>query len=184
MKLYTKTGDDGTTQLMGGMRVLKNNLRVTAYGEVDELNAAIGVVISGCDDDELVTTLRRIQADLFMLGAKLATPRDKSDEPRIDESHVHRLEQWIDAATDETPSLRNFILPGGTSTAAALHLARTINRRAERVVVDLGEREPVDRCLIVYLNRLSDLLFVLARRANHRAGVPDIVWTAQHGASE
>ena len=184
MKLYTKTGDDGTTQLMGGMRVLKNNLRVTAYGEVDELNAAIGVALSGCDDNELTATLRRIQSDLFMLGAKLATLRKKSDEPRIDQSHVHRLEQWIDAATDETPPLRNFILPGGTSTAAALHLARTINRRAERVVVDLGEQEPVDQCLIVYLNRLSDLLFVLARRANHRAGVPDIVWTAQRGASE
>ena len=184
MKLYTKTGDDGTTQLMGGMRVPKNNLRVTAYGEVDELNAAIGLALSGCDDDELTTTLRRIQSDLFTLGAKLATLREKSDEPRIDQSHVHRLEQWIDAATDETPPLRNFILPGGTSTAAALHLARTINRRAERVVVDLGEQEPVDQCLIVYLNRLSDLLFVLARRANHRAGVPDIVWTAERGASK
>jgi cob(I)alamin adenosyltransferase len=176
MKLYTKHGDDGSTGLIGGTRVPKNDPRVAAYGEVDETNAAIGMVIAGCNDGETAATLRRIQAELFVLGAELATPAGQQPGFRVGESHVTQLEQWIDAASAEVAPLRNFILPGGTTTAAGFHLARTVCRRAERAVVALAQQQPVRQWAIVYLNRLSDLLFALARQANKRSGVEDIPW--------
>jgi len=176
MKLYTKYGDDGSTGLIGGTRVPKNDPRVAAYGDVDETNAAIGVLIANCDDDETVAALRHIQAELFVLGAELATPAGEQPRFRVGESHVKQLEHWIDAASAEVAPLRNFVLPGGTATAAGLHLARTVCRRAERAVVGLAQMQPVGQWAIVYLNRLSDLLFALARQANKRSSVEDIPW--------
>jgi len=178
MRLYTKHGDDGTTGLIGGMRVPKNDARVSAYGEVDETNAAIGEVIATCDDAETAAALRQIQSELFVLGAELATPAGEDPRHRIGEGHIAPLERWIDAASAEAPPLRNFVLPGGTQTAARLHVARTVCRRAERATVALAQQQPVGAWAVVYLNRLSDLLFALARLANHRAGVPDIPWSA------
>lgn len=176
MKLYTKGGDDGTTGLAGGGRVSKTDLRIQAGGEVDETNAAIGVAIARCSDDELALKLQQVQSDLFVLGARLATAQDDKGEMRIDDTHVARLEQWIDTACDEVPALRSFVLPGGSETAAALHLARVVCRRAERTAVALAQKESVERMDLVYLNRLSDLLFAFARQANHRAGIRDIPW--------
>jgi cob(I)alamin adenosyltransferase len=181
MKLYTKSGDDGMTGLFGGQRVAKNDVRVTAYGEVDELNAAIGVVLSEHDDAELGEMLRRIQSDLFVIGALLATPDSKKAPSQFADESVEQLERWIDRACEAVPPLECFILPGGTPSAALLHLARTICRRAERAVVTLTQQQPIDPRIIVYLNRLSDLLFALARRGNHRAGVADIPWVAPRG---
>ncbi len=176
MKLYTKTGDDGSTGLIGGPRVQKDELRVAAYGDVDETNAAIGVVVSACVDPKLVAILQRIQQDLFELGTQLATPTGQTPSLTIAASHVVQLERWIDDASNETPALRNFILPGGTPVAAGFHYARTVSRRAERTVVTLARKEPVGEWAVPYLNRLSDLLFALARVANLRAGVADIPW--------
>jgi cob(I)alamin adenosyltransferase len=178
MRLYTKQGDDGSTGLIGGTRVHKNDPRVDAYGEVDETNAAIGVVIAGCRDDEMVASLRQIQSEMFILGSQLAAAAEGDAPVRIQEEHVAQLERWIDAASAESPPLRNFVLPGGSPTAAALHLARTVCRRAERAVVTLAQQQPVSPTVVIYLNRLSDLLFAWARLANHRAGVPDIPWIA------
>jgi len=184
MKLYTKRGDDGHTDLFGGQRVSKHDLRVSAYGDIDEANAAIGLTIARCDDEQTCETLRRIQSDLFALGAELATPEDKPAQTVINDDHVAQLERWIDEATKETPALRNFILPGGSETAARLQLARTIVRRAERSIVALAECETVRGPAIAYVNRLSDLLFALARRANHRAGVGDIPWIPEDADSD
>ncbi len=176
MKLYTKGGDDGTTGLFGGPRVLKNDLRVTAYGEVDELNAALGVVMTLVTDNVLSVRLRQIQSDLFVVGGELATAAGKSALVAVTMAQAEQLEPWIDEASDAVPPLQNFILPGGTPLSAHLHLARTICRRAERAVVSLTQHEAVNPAVVVYLNRLSDLLFALARWANHRAGVQDIEW--------
>lgn len=176
MKLYTKNGDDGSTGLIGNVRVAKCDGRVDAYGEVDETNAAIGVVIAESTDAKLNANLQRIQADLFMLGAELATPSDQERQCSIRESHVTKLEHQIDEASAISPPMRNFVLPGGHPTAARLHLARTVCRRAERAVVALAEGQPVGECVIPYLNRLSDLLFALARAANTQNGVEDIPW--------
>ena len=181
MRLYTKGGDGGTTALFGGTRVSKHSLRVAACGEVDETNAAIGTVIAKCDDEQTVASLRQIQTDLFIVGAELATPEGGKADPEIGEAHVIQLEQWIDEAQDEAPALRNFVLPGGTATAAGLHLARTVCRRAERGVVALTQQESVGKWVLIYLNRLGDLLFALARQANSRAGVPDTPWIAPRG---
>lgn len=180
MKLYTKGGDDGSTALFGGARVPKNNLRVAAYGDVDETNAAIGLALAaGPDPDpDTAAALRHIQSDLFILGGELATPADKSPHVQLADAHIAQLERWIDEACAETPPLQNFVLPGGAPAAAALHLARTVCRRAERALVTLAQREPVRPAAVIYLNRLSDLLFALARRANHRQNVADIPWIA------
>jgi len=176
MKLYTKQGDDGETSLLGGQRVSKDNLRVTAYGEVDECNAVIGVAAAFCTDDELRGLLQHVQSDLFSLGAMLATPSSHQPAMVVADEDVARLEGWIDAAVAEVPPLQQFVLPGGAPTAAALHMARTVCRRAERAVVTLGESDRVEGVVIRYLNRLSDLLFAWARLANHRAGVADVPW--------
>ncbi len=176
MKLYTKRGDDGHTDLFGGGRVAKDDSRVASYGEVDETNAAVGVALASCADPELISMLRRIQSDLFVLGAELATPAQKQPSMTIGDEDVTRLEQWIDQASDEVQPLRSFILPGGTACAAALHFARTVCRRAERAAVSLAGKEPLRPTVLLYLNRLSDLLFAWARLANHRAAVADIAW--------
>jgi cob(I)alamin adenosyltransferase len=176
MKLYTKTGDDGSTGLFGGPRVPKCDPRVDAYGEVDEANAAIGVALTQCDDVQLEPRLSQIQCDLFVIGAELATPSGHKPPNSIAPLQIADLEQWIDEACGETPPLRTFVLPGGTPIAAALHLARTVSRRAERAVVALSRQEDVSGGVVVYLNRLSDLLFAWARLVNHRAGVADVPW--------
>lgn len=177
MKLYTKNGDDGSTGLIGNVRVTKCDPRVDAYGEVDETNAAIGLVIADCDDKPVVANLQRIQADLFMLGAELATPADQVRQWTIRESHVSALEKQIDEASAVSPPMKNFVLPGGHPTAARLHFARTVCRRAERAVVSLAKEQTIGEWVIPYLNRLSDLLFALARAANTKAGIDDIPWT-------
>ena len=176
-RIYTRTGDRGETGLIGGRRVPKDHLRVEAYGAVDELNAHLGFVRAQTEDAELVALLDDIQHRLFDLGAELATPAGSTDSaPAIDSAEVEQLEHAIDRYQTSLPQLREFILPGGTSLAAALHVARTVCRRAERRLVTLGRKEPVRAGLLQYLNRLSDLLFVLARVANSRAGRSDVVW--------
>jgi cob(I)alamin adenosyltransferase len=182
LKIYTKTGDRGETGLFGGARVPKDDARVEAYGDVDELNSVLGVAVAQLEDEELRAGLRVVQADLFTLGARLATPapedggRDNPWIPRLDEGRVAELERWIDRAEEELEPLQNFVLPGGSAGAAALHLARTVCRRAERRVVSLARAATIDEGVVIYLNRLSDLLFTLARLANHRAGVTDVPW--------
>lgn len=182
MKIYTRTGDAGDTALFGGGRVSKDHHRVAAYGTVDELNAAVGVAVAAVGDDEVRERLGQVQHDLFALGANLATVPAQEDRPRpkgvpeLPLSRVEEMEGWMDGADAELPPLRAFILPGGTSGAAALHFARTVCRRAERAVVHLATLEPVEEGVVVYLNRLSDLLFTFARLENHRSGVGDTEW--------
>ncbi len=176
MKIYTKTGDDGTTGLYGGARVAKDSLRVSAYGAVDETNATIGVAVAGCADQEMIGWLRTIQSDLFVLGGALATPKPNPAVPAIASSRIEELEQLIDRLEAELDPVKWFVLPGGTAVAAALHLARTVCRRAEREVVSLAQTESIETLATVYLNRLSDCLFVMARLANRRAGTADIPW--------
>jgi cob(I)alamin adenosyltransferase len=179
MKIYTKTGDTGETGLWGGQRVPKDTARVQAYGTVDECNAAIGVARAGGAEPGLDAILERIQNQLFVVGSDLATPGEAANIPRIGTEEIAFLEQTIDALELELAPLRQFILPGGTPAAAQLHLARTICRRAERWVVGLARQDSaVSAHVGIYLNRLSDCLFVLARAANARAGVADVPWTS------
>jgi cob(I)alamin adenosyltransferase len=179
VKIYTKTGDSGETALLGGKRVSKADPRVAAYGEVDELNAWLGLVRSIGSDAGLAAMLERIQRDLFAIGARLADPGSKVAnrvaKTAVTGDDVKRLEDWIDLLESEVPVLRRFILAGGSRAGASLHVARTICRRAERAVVGLGT-EHVEPEILVYLNRLSDLLFVMARVANRRDGVPEFEW--------
>lgn len=175
MRIYTKTGDDGTTGLYGGERISKSHLRIQAIGDVDELNAQIGCVRAMMDDVELSERLERIQRNLFAIGADLATPSARGEQ-RFGLAASHPLEMWIDKASDQLPPLKQFILPGGAPAAAALHLARTICRRAERSVVALAAAEEMYREVVIYLNRLSDLLFVWARVENVSTGVEEVVW--------
>lgn len=181
MKIYTKTGDDGTTGLFGGERVSKANLRVHAYGTIDELNSVLGVARALTDDDALDAILAELQNELFVLGADMATPaRPQGDKPttlRMPEGSAARLEGVIDHCEADLAPLRNFILPGGAPAAAQLHLARTVCRRAERVSVEVHNRgTTLNPEILLYLNRLSDLLFVLGRWANHRAGREEVAW--------
>jgi cob(I)alamin adenosyltransferase len=185
MKIYTRTGDSGDTGLFGGGRVPKDDVRVDAYGEVDELNSVMGVAVAALEaaaDVQLADRLRLVQAELFTIGAHLATPAadgggDPGPQiPPLDEGAPERMERWIDEAETEVQPLRSFVLPGGTAAAAQLHLARTVCRRAERRVVTLARGAGIDHRIVVYLNRLSDLLFTLARLANHRAGLADVPW--------
>ena len=181
MPIYTRTGDQGSTGLFGGGRVLKDHPRVSAYGDVDELNAAIGIARATAPTDFADGLLETIQRDLFALGGHLATPDPETvakalERATLSESRIGEFERAIDAADAELPPLRAFVLPGGTSKAAALHLARTVCRRAERSVVRLARESQVPPLFTVYLNRLSDLLFTLARLANHRASVGDVTW--------
>lgn len=171
-KVYTRTGDKGETSLVGGTRVSKASPRVDSYGEVDELNSVIGLARARLSDEEIDALLGKIQNDLFTLGADLASPPE-IDVPRINESFVEALEQASDLYLSELEPLKEFILPGGSEAGAALHLARTVARRAERRVVALAETEEVNSLTVVYLNRLSDLLFILARTVNHREAIPE-----------
>lgn len=181
-RIYTRTGDEGTTSLFGGERVLKAHPRIDAYGTVDEVNALVGQAQAHLTDEtpgaeRLGPLLRRLQEELFILGADLATPQDaKPVVPRIKKSHVEQLEEDIDALSEDIPPLKHFILPGGTVLASTLHQARTVCRRAERLTVKAADLVPLDDAALIYLNRLSDLFFVLARWANHQAGVREDVW--------
>ncbi len=185
MKIYTKTGDRGDTGLFGGERVPKSDLRVEAYGDVDELDSVLGVVRTlelDADVDELVG---RIQCELFDVGAELATaPGEEAKllSPPVGDAEIARLEEAIDRAVVELPELASFILPGGSPAAAHLHVARCVCRRAERHVVALAGTQSVRPEVIRYLNRLSDLLFTWARLANHRAGVDDVPWVGRDRA--
>jgi cob(I)alamin adenosyltransferase len=181
VKIYTRTGDAGETALFGGGRVAKDHPRVEAMGDVDELNAAIGWALTQVEVDKTCERLESLQHELFAIGAELATPppepgRTRPETPDIDSQSILRLERWIDETTAELSELRAFVLPGGTPGAAALHLARTVCRRAERRVVRLGDVDVVRDHVLTYLNRLSDLLFTLARLENKRAGSSDVQW--------
>lgn len=179
MKIYTRTGDSGTTGLFGGPRVAKDDQRIEAYGTIDELNAVLGVIRTGSIEDDIDAELKWVQHHLFSIGAELASPDPDQHQLRIiGEQHATQLEQWIDSHEADLPPLRNFILPGGTPSAAHIHLARTLCRRAERRVVTLANHPDanISEVLIVFLNRLSDYLFVLSRAMNLRAGVEDVIW--------
>lgn len=178
MKIYTRTGDDGSTGLLGPGRVSKAAPRVEAYGSVDELNALLGVARSLDREAWLAAEITTIQTMLFSVGAELAatTPEPLARLGRVDDADVTLLESHIDRLEADLPPLRNFVLPAGSSLSATLHLARTVCRRAERRVVALGEIAAVDPRLVRYLNRLADLLFVMARWCNHRAGVAEVEW--------
>lgn len=178
MKIYTKTGDGGQTLLFGGKRVSKDDVRIEAYGTVDELNALIGVAISETTDKSADKVLRNIQNNLFVLGGDLATPVDETKVklPRTVEKMVKNLENRIDIYEAQISELKNFILPGGTKASALLHLSRTVCRRAERRVITLSNVEQINLEVVKYLNRLSDLLFVLARFENSVNNIPDDEW--------
>jgi cob(I)alamin adenosyltransferase len=184
MKLYTRTGDDGTTGLFGGDRVEKDDPRVGAYGTIDELNATVGVAVAACDTTSdrarrYVEILTTVQSRLFDIGADLATPpgsKHADKVARFADAHVAVIEGWIDEVDEGNPPMTHFVLPGGTEVAARLHLARAVCRRAERRVVTLGHAAEVTPGILVYLNRLSDLLFAMARAANADANVPDVPW--------
>jgi cob(I)alamin adenosyltransferase len=189
MKIYTRRGDDGETGLLGGDRVPKSDPRVAAYGTVDELNAFVGLALARIDregQDERAESdaarLERVQDDLFAIGARLAaSDPDRADDrgliPDFPPGRVEDLEDWIDDLQSDLPELDAFIHPGGSPAGAQLHAARTVCRRAERTVVRLADRRPeLEEVVLPYLNRLSDLLFTLARAVNHRAGVPEIRW--------
>lgn len=181
MKVYTRTGDDGTTALFGGDRVAKSHPRIAAYGTVDETNAILGLVRTHLDDTEWArhgdTILARLQEELFVLGGDLASPSTTTyPVPRIEEHHVKALEVEIDAMTADLEPLKHFILPGGHPGAAALHLARTVCRRAERHVVETASLEEISHDALHYLNRLSDFLFTMARWVNVKSGTGDVEW--------
>ena len=180
MKIYTRTGDTGETALLGGTRVPKDHLRVAAYGDVDELNALLGLALAQEDAGEDAELLRALQRDLFALGARLADPTSevvaRREKTGLADEHVARLERAIDEREAALPALDAFILPGGSPAGALLHLARTVCRRAERAMVALHHAQPLEPVLLAYVNRLSDLLFVLARCANHRLGRPEERW--------
>ncbi len=185
MKIYTKRGDGGETDLIGSGRVTKDHLRVEAYGAVDELNAFVGHAATASDDADLAPLLETIQRALFSLGAYLATPEKRHQDAMgmgpPPASEIEHLEAEIDRLEEELPPLQRFVLPGGTPAAAAFHLARTVCRRAERRAVALAAEDPIDAMALRYLNRLSDLLFVLARVANRRADRPDVEWEGRSG---
>lgn len=179
MKIYTRTGDTGDTSLFDGTRVPKSNPRVDAYGEIDELNAVVGLARAAGVDHDLADMLDRVQRDLFALGARLADPAERIaarvEKAALASLDATRLESWIDGLETELPPLRRFVLPGGSAAGATLHLARTVCRRAERRIVSLPA-DAIEPEILVYVNRLSDFLFVIARVVNRRAGVAEAEW--------
>jgi len=179
VKIYTRTGDSGDTALFDGTRVQKSDRRVAAYGDLDELNAWLGLVAANLQDQGVTTQLQQIQRDLFAVGSRLADPAHRIAErvtkAAVTADDVARLERWIDEYDAEIPPLRRFILAGGAPAGAALHVARTVCRRAERAMVELGD-DAFENELLQYVNRLSDLLFTMARAVNHRAGLAEIEW--------
>jgi len=181
-RVYTRTGDDGTTGLGGGQRVGKDTLRIEAYGTVDELNSVIGVALAMGLNEVIAPALAGIQNELFHLGSDLCIleeDKTKRPVPRIEERHVVALEKLMDQLSEELSPLENFILPGGTPGAAQLHVARTVCRRAERMLVALARQEAVGAWTVRYLNRLSDALFVMSRHENKRRGAPDVLWDSR-----
>jgi cob(I)alamin adenosyltransferase len=181
-KIYTRKGDDGTTALGSGARVAKDSPRVAAYGNVDELNSLIGVALAQNLDATLATALQTVQNELFHLGSDLSFPeggKKKFEIPRIEQRHVDRLESLMDELNETVGPLENFILPGGSPGAAALHAARTVCRRAERAVVSLAREETIGKLTQSYLNRLSDALFVMARYENHQKGIDEPLWDSR-----
>ncbi len=181
-KVYTRTGDDGTTGLGGGQRVRKDSLRIKAYGTVDELNSVLGVALAAGLDARLTTALARVQNELFHLGSDLCILEEDKQRfavPRIEQRHVDALEDLMDDLSEGLPPLENFVLPGGTQGAAELHVARCVCRRAERIAIALARKEPVGAFVVKYLNRLSDALFVMARYENQARHVPDVLWNSR-----
>ena len=183
MKIYTKTGDAGKTSLIGGTRVLKSDLRIEAYGTVDELNSYIGLVSDYCNDDEATTVLKEIQDRLFTIGSELACDPNKDVKlpiPDLHESDVELLEKEMDKMDKELPRMKNFILPGGLPAVSFMHVARCVCRRAERCCVGLEENSGnVNPLIIKYINRLSDYLFMLARYTGMKNNAPEIIWKAR-----
>ena len=177
MKIYTKTGDDGSTGLQGNYRINKSHQRIISYGAVDETNAALGIVLSNSLDDDIARILTEIQNDLFLVGADLSNPNLNDVKNRVSLEMIEKLERHIDKFESELPPLTNFILPGGDASAAQLHHVRTVIRRAESQTVLLSEKDEINSNCIKYLNRLSDLFFVLGRLINKRKNHNDIVWT-------
>ncbi|MCJ8306582.1 MAG: cob(I)yrinic acid a,c-diamide adenosyltransferase [Nitrosopumilus sp.] len=176
MKIYTKTGDDGNTGLQGNLRISKSHPRIISYGTVDEANAALGIVLANSLDDDIVKILTEIQNDLFLVGADLSNSNLNDMKNRVSLDKIEKLEQYIDQFESELPPLTNFILPGGDISAAQLHYVRTVVRRAETLVVKLSEKDEINANCIKYLNRLSDLFFVMGRLINKRKNNPDILW--------
>ncbi|HEX9942380.1 MAG TPA: cob(I)yrinic acid a,c-diamide adenosyltransferase [Thermoanaerobaculia bacterium] len=181
-RVYTRTGDDGTTGLGGGQRVPKDSPRIEAYGTVDELSSEIGAAMAQGLHPRLAETLARIQNELFNVGSDLCIleeDKERMPVPIVEERHVEALEKLMDELSAELPPLENFILPGGSPGAAQLHVARTVCRRAERLTIALARREPVGPFVVKYLNRLSDALFVMARYENLKRGIPDVLWDSR-----
>jgi len=176
MKIYTKTGDDGNTGLQGDFRIAKSHPRILAYGTVDEVNAMIGVVLSNVLDDDVREVLNTIQNELFLLGSDLSNQNLNDLKNRISLDMVEKLEKIIDKFELELPPITNFILPGGSVAAAQIHQVRTIVRRAETLVVQLSDKDEINSNCIKYLNRLSDLMFVMGRLINKRNSIEDIIW--------
>jgi len=176
LKIYTKVGDKGITAIQGGKKIPKSDLRIKAYGSVDEINSILGVALSQNLDDDLKTLLTKIQNELFVVGADLSNADLTKSEQRITLEMIQQLEQQIDTLEEKLSPITNFILPGGNHIAAIIHLSRTITRRAETHVVGLAEREAINENCIKYLNRLSDLLFVIGRTINKRSDTKDVIW--------
>ena len=176
MKIYTKTGDDGNTGLQGNFRISKSHPRIMAYGTVDEANAAIGIVLTNSLDDDVNQLLSQIQNDLFLLGSDLSNKNLNDLKNRVSLNMIEKLEGSIDTFESELPPITNFILPGGNVAASQIHQVRTIVRRAETLVVKLSDKDEINSNCIKYLNRLSDLMFVMGRLINKRNGVEDIIW--------
>ena len=176
MKIYTKTGDDGTTGLIGGMRTKKSNPRLAAYGAIDELNAAIGIILASKLDSDIRKLLIQMQNNLFIVGADLANPNLTNNSNRVSTDMITSVEAEIDKLENVLPSITYFILPGGNLVASHVHLARTICRRAEVKIVELSEVDKINKNCQIYINRLSDLLFVVARTINKRKKIKDIAW--------
>ena len=176
MKIYTKTGDDGNTGLQGDFRISKSHPRILAYGTVDEANAAIGVVLTNTLDDDVSQLLNQIQNDLFLLGSDLSNQNLNDLKNRVTLEMIEKLEESIDTFESELPPITNFILPGGNVAASQIHQVRTIVRRAETLVVKLSDKDEINSNCIKYLNRLSDLMFVMGRLINKRNGIEDIIW--------
>jgi cob(I)alamin adenosyltransferase len=174
MKIYTRFGDSGNTTLVGGNVVSKDEPQVGAYGTIDELNAFLGTVISFSEMKEITESLKRVQTDLFIIGAELASAKPKSKS--ISPARITEVEEEIDSLYSDLPPLNNFIIPGGSMTASLLHLARTVCRRAEREVVAVSKKDKINPHTIIYLNRVGDLLFVLARHVNYKKKIDEIIW--------
>ena len=179
MKIYTKTGDIGTTGLQGGTRVSKSNDRIKAYGNVDEINSVLGIILSHKVDTDIEKLLKKIQNELFVLGSDLSNPNMNDKKNRITLTMIKDLEVGIDEFENELNPLSNFILPGGSHASSLAHFARTVTRRAETNVISLSEKEKINNQCQVYLNRLSDLLFVIARVLNKRSKISDVIWQSQ-----